>query len=182
MHREHPLLRERGLHNQAAEGEGDKKPQADPSTHHCPQASTSQGQDLIGNRSWSSFSPAICSRWQQQAGSLLPPMSACCWETAALLSPLHPSVPGCFFDGGRAEGWKDAPSPGWQCHTVCKHLCQLSPHLQHHPLHFSCSSTTSVQPCGERPSSKFQVLTPSCFSTQKSTHKSRMKPGEQPGR
>lgn len=55
MHREHPLLRERGLHNQAAEGEGDKKPQADPSTHHCPQASTSQGQDFIGNRSGAAF-------------------------------------------------------------------------------------------------------------------------------
>lgn len=129
MHRE--LLREGGLHNQTAEGEEDKLPSRCFHTP-CPQASTSKGQDLIGNRSWSTFSPAICSRWQQQAG----------WRTAVLLSPLHPSVPGCFPADGRAGGWKDVPSPGWPCQAVCKHLCQPSPHLQHHPR----ISTSVLQP------------------------------------
>lgn len=82
-----------------------KNPRADPSTHPCPQASTSKGQDLTGNRSWSISSPAICSPWQQQAGSLLPPMmSSCCWGTAVLLSPLPLSLGVLLLLVGQKDG------------------------------------------------------------------------------
>ena len=66
MHREHPLLRERRLHNQEAKGEGDKKPeQILPHTAVLKQASLHllPGQALLmSNRSWSISPPAICSR------------------------------------------------------------------------------------------------------------------------
>lgn len=170
MHRELP--RERGLHNQAAEGEGDKKLPS--RSFHTPlpsilhfQRAAFDGQQVLEHLFRSHL-------LMMAAAGRLPPMSSCCWGTAVLLSPLHPSVPACFPAGGRAGGWEDVPSPGWQCHTV---LCQP---LQHHyPQDFSCPCTASVQPCRERPSSKLQILTPNSFPTQRIAHGSRMEPGEQ---
>ncbi|XP_050832091.1 uncharacterized protein LOC127059749 [Serinus canaria] len=153
-----------------------KKRQANPSTHPCPQASTSKGQDLIGNRSWSISSPAICSRWQQRAGSLLPPMSPCCWGTAVLLSPLHPLSLGVFLllaelkDGRMLLQQDDScPKPP---------LSAESPPPASPSGFQPTSKTLCFFPHGERPSSKLQILTPNRFPTQRS----RMNPGEQPGR
>lgn len=97
MHRELP--RERGLHNQAAEGEGDKKlPSRSfhtplPSILHFQRAAFDGQQHLLGKSilmGKSIFSAAICSRWQQQAGCHPCPHAAggqqCCYPLSIPLS------------------------------------------------------------------------------------------------
>lgn len=136
---------ERGLHNQAAEGGGDKKlPSRSlhtplPSILHFQRAAF-DGQQVLQHL----FPSHVLT---MAAADRLPPMSLCCWGTA-VLSLFIPLSLGVFPADGRAGGWKAGPSPRWQCHSV---LCQLSPHLQHHPLDFTALAQPLCTAVGKDP-------------------------------
>lgn len=77
--------------------------------------------------------------------------------------------PGVFLTVAPTEGWKDGPSPERQRHTLCKRPRRLSP-----PSSITLRILAALLhswPRWERPSSKLEILTPSCFPIGSSTHK-----------